>query len=120
MVATTNGSAERFIAGSIRNMKNQVTRASRATAMVIMMASNFAKIDLRIAAADEPVTGTANGADEARALRVVAKLLAETADQDVDGAVVRVPVDAARLVHDAVAREYAPAVAQQQPEKLEL
>src|ERR1041385_887097 len=119
-VATTNGSAERFIAGSILNMKNQVTSASSATAMVIMIASSLAKIDLRIVAADEAISRAADGADETRALRVVAELLPQPADQHVDGAVVRVPVDAASLVHDAVARERAAAVAHQEAEELEL
>ena len=61
-----------------------------------------------LAAADEPVADAAHGPDEARPPRVVAELLAQAADQHVDRAVVGFPVDAARLVQDALAGEHRP------------
>src|SRR5262245_40356020 len=73
-----------------------------------------------IGAADEDVAGAANRADPHRLARIVAELLAHATDQDVDRAVERLPVHAAGLVHDPVATEDPTAVADQQPQQVEL
>src|SRR5262245_14323611 len=73
-----------------------------------------------IAAADEPIAEATHGLDEGGATRVVAQLLPQPRDEHVDRAVVRLPVEAARRLHDALAGEDAPAVAEEQAEQLEL
>src|SRR5258705_3396265 len=73
-----------------------------------------------IAAPDEEVAGATHGADPDRLARIVAQLLADAADQDVDRAVERLPVHAPGLVHDPVARQDPPAGAYEQPEQIEL
>ena len=80
---------------------------SKVTAMTIMMVSSRAKIDTRTRglrsgtrASDEDVSGSANGANETRVLGIVTEFLAQAADQHIDGAIVRFPVDSTRAVHD--------------------
>src|SRR3954453_20690027 len=72
------------------------------------------------AAADEPVAGAAHRPDVARAPGVVAQFLPQPADQDVDRAVVGLPVDAAGLVQDALAGQHPAAAAHQEAEEGEL
>src|SRR5689334_18064295 len=71
-------------------------------------------------ASDEAVAGAAHGADERRPFRIVAELLTQAADQYVDRSVVRLPVDAAGLVHDPLAGHDAAAIPHQQRQQLEL
>src|SRR5436190_1768156 len=75
---------------------------------------------LGIVASDEAVARAADGADERRLLGVVAELLAQPGDQHVDRAVVRLPVEAARGLENAVAGEDAAAILDQQAEQGEL
>src|SRR5256885_6777346 len=117
---------ERLSPGRMKPTKKTVTTVIRLTAMTSMMATSLPKIDvcrsrgLVRAASDELIAGPADGADERGALGVVAQLLAQAADQHVDGAVVSVPVNAAGLVHDALAAEDAAAAADEESQQLEL
>src|SRR5262249_26472063 len=61
-----------------------------------------------IRARDQAVPQAAHGLDEGGMARVVPELLAQPAHEDVDRAIVGLPVHAARLVEDAVAGEDAP------------
>src|SRR5260370_42182583 len=89
--------------GPTQNRKKRTTSASRLPAITVMMLNSLPNTERRwrtgqresgIVAADEAVAHPAHGADEARLPGVVAQLLAHAADQHVDRAVVRLPVDA--------------------------
>src|SRR5262245_17748439 len=96
------------------------TMISRLIAIVTMMVTSLTNTDRRmrvtgygtkaisgivVLSADEAVAGAAHGPDQRRPPRIVAQLLTQAADRDVDRSVVRLPVEAARLVHQAIARK---------------
>src|SRR5712692_2374720 len=94
-----------------------------------MMATSLVKTDWRtcrsharsrITSSDELVPDPAHGADKRRLLGIVTELLSKSTDEDIDGAVVSVPVDAASAVQDSIATEHAPAMAHEDAEQLEL
>src|SRR6476659_7250245 len=100
-------------------------------AVVTMMASCRTKIDryqatgrdvsLIVAApSDEPVAGAPHRPDVPGAPGVVAQLLPQPADQDVDRPVVGLPVDAAGLVQDALAGQHSAPAPRQEAEEREL
>src|SRR6185369_1597353 len=94
-----------------------------------MMASCRTKIDryqatgrdvsLIAGPADEPVAGAPYRPDVPGAPGVVAQLLPQPADQDVDRPVVGLPVDAAGLVQDALSCQHPAAAAHQEAEERE-
>src|SRR5262245_46328255 len=115
--------------GFTKCRKNATTSPVRLRAMTSMTTRSFPKTDRcsagragvsLIGAADEPVAAPAHGLDEGGMPRVVAELLAQPGDEDVDRAVEGLPVQAARGFQDPVAPEHAPAMAHEQGEQLEL
>src|SRR5260221_10195933 len=109
--------------------KKNATMSMRLAARPSMMTTTLAKMDTRMpgtrkrsltVAADEAVARSAHGLDEDRPPSVVAELLPQAADENVDRPVVGVPVDASGLVQDALASEDPTAVAHEEREQLEL
>src|SRR5262245_29555219 len=106
------------------NQKNTPTRSSRLAAIVTMTATSFANTDADrrsiTTASREAIANPADRTDERRMFGVVPKLLAQTADEHVDGAVVRLRFDAAHRFHDAITRQDTPAVSHEEAEQFEL
>src|SRR5215210_1014933 len=121
--------------GRTKSPKTLETTSSRLTAVAAMITRSLTKMErcspawkasldiaasVSASAANEAVARPPHGQDEGGPPGVVAELLAQAADQDVDRAVVRLPIDAARLVEDAVAAQHTAPVPHQEPEQLEL
>jgi hypothetical protein len=70
--------------GATTNQKNKVTRSSRHAAIVTMMARSLANTELLTTSSDKAVADPSHGPDEERLLRIIAKLLAQSTNQDVD------------------------------------
>src|SRR5215510_12352723 len=103
-----------------------VTTTSRHTARHAMMATSLAKTEWRnrgawsaTRTADKAVAYAPYSADEHRPLVIVAQLLAQPADQDIDRAVEGLPIDSVGPRDDAVATQDLPPVAHQETEQLE-
>src|SRR5262245_38219603 len=109
--------------------KKMLTRVTRLSAMITMMATSLATTDRCrrglaegsvIRSADEAVPHSPHRADERGPFRRVAQLLSQPAHEHVDRAIERLPVDAVRAGDDPVPAQDASPIAHQEAEQLEL
>src|SRR5438093_9478279 len=114
-------STDALTMGFTKCTKNPTTRPMMQNANTSMINTSLAKTDRWtrgvasvIAAPDEPIAVATDGLDEGRVPRVVAELLPQARDEDVDRTVERFPVEAARGFHDPVAGEGRSRVADKQ------
>src|SRR5712691_2638366 len=129
MYSCTTPSIEAFITGPRYRRKKPKTSTSRMAASASMIATSLVNTDWRtcrsqarslIASPDEPVPDPAHRADKRRLFGIVTELLSKSTDEDIDGSVVGVPVDAACSVQDSITTEHAPAIAHEHSEQVEL
>src|SRR5579863_7487585 len=118
--------ASAVAAGKTKRTKNMLTINRSVTAMRIMMVSRRAKMDTRtrglrsgIDPSDEDISRAANCTNKCRVLGVVAQLLAQAADEHVNGAVEGFPVDSARSIENALAAQHPSGIAHQKREEFE-
>src|SRR5262245_25465080 len=106
------------------NEKKPPTSSRRLAAIVTMTATSLPNTDVErrsiTTASREAIANAPDRTDECRMFGVVAKLLAHTADEDVDGPVVRLRLDATHGFHDAISRQDTPAVSYEKAQHLEL
>src|SRR5581483_8908942 len=116
--------------GPTTNQKKPPTTSNRHTAIDTITTTSLANTDSYqrdfdrsqtsprarsvMTASNKAVADAADGSDKHRLLGVVLELLPQPAHQNVDRAVVRVPIDPLRFVHDPVAGQDAAAIRHQQ------
>src|SRR5262249_61302161 len=110
--------------GKTTRAKNPVTMESRMIVIPSMMANNLENIEGRhcgfqtrsvINTSNEEVTGATHCSNERWMLGIVAEFLAQATDQNVDGTVIRFPINASDLIYDSVTAQDAAAVPDEQP-----
>src|SRR5262249_57509285 len=93
-------------------------------AMVSMTPTSLPKIDVDgrsiMPASGEAVANSTDGSNEGRMFRVVPELLANAADEHVDGTVVRLCFHPPHGLHDPISGQHTPAVSDEQAEQPEL
>src|SRR6516225_3884795 len=108
--------------GKTIKAKKLATINSKMTIMPSIVASSLVNIEGRragirtclfIAASDKHISASAHSPNECRLSGIIFQLLSQTANQHVNGAIKRLPVNSPSLVHDPVPAEDPAAVTNQ-------
>src|SRR6516225_2270328 len=127
--SSSKRSVEPVMLGLTISQKNPPTISKRLAAIASMMATSLKNTDLRMAGrrsysvkatSDEYVTSPSHSTNKDRLFRIISEFLPNAAHQNVDRAVVSFPIDASRLVHDAIATEDPASISREQPQQFEL